>query len=57
MIIKRIGRCVTCRRPTVEKKEFLVTVDMFDSSAPIRGDLLKQIKEWRESDMHCEADK
>lgn len=54
-----MGKCSTCRKPTAEHKVFLVTIDMFDPSPKnlIKGELLDQVKEWRQSKMYCEKHK
>lgn len=55
MIITRYGKCVTCKKPCVEKKEFIVTIDMFNPTAKVKitGELKKEIKEWRDTPQYC----
>ena len=55
MKIKRSGKCETCQRSCVQRKVFIEKISIFEPDAnPLRGELLKQLKTWRDSPIYCE---
>lgn len=58
MLFTRRGKCTDCSRPTVQKKEILITVDMFDPNPKtyLKGPVLQELRAWRKQPILCGGD-
>lgn len=56
MVISRYGWCATCHAYITVKKDFVVTVDMFNpENSGITKPIKEQIIAWREEDIYCDV--